>query len=174
MSPALDLLAALAGIAGIFVGFGALVVLAEDHEATKHELHMVRAVVAIGVLTLVGALIPLGLSGFDLGARALWGWSSAAFFGLIWFSLLHPTNRPVIVTMIRTDLRAALFFWLVLEPPIQIPLVLVIFGVSPRFAPALYTVAVVINLLQCAQTLVQVVYLRVERSGSGVTKRESA
>ena len=63
MSSTADLLGALAGIAGIFVGFGALVVLGEDDDATAPELHMVRGVVTIGLLTLVGALVPLGLGG---------------------------------------------------------------------------------------------------------------
>ncbi len=164
MSPSFDLLAALAAIAGIFVGFGALVVLSDDSDTTIPESHMVRAVVSIGLITLVGALVPLGLAGFGLEDRALWGWSSAAFLGVIWFGLLHPTNRPVLVTMIRTDIRAALFFWLVLEPPIQIPLVLCIFGIFLPQAAALYTMAVVLNLFQCALTLVQVVYARVERA----------
>jgi hypothetical protein len=164
LSPTSDLLAALAGIAGIFVGFGALVVLSDDSAATTEELHMVRAVVSIGLITLVGALIPLGLGGFGLEDRQLWGWSSAAFLAVIWFGLLHPTNRPVLATMFRTNLRAALFFWLVLEPPIQVPLLLGVFGVFSSHASALYIVAVVLNLFQCAQTLVQVVYIRVNRA----------
>jgi hypothetical protein len=168
LSPTFDLLAALAAIAGIFVGFGALVVLSDDSDATTPELHMVRAVVSIGLITLVGALVPLGLGGFGLEERELWGWSSAVFLGVVWFGLLHPTNRPVLVTMFRTDLRAALFFWLVLEPPIQVPLVFGVLGIFPAHAAAVYTVAVVVNLFQCAQTLVQVVYARVGRAaGSG-------
>jgi hypothetical protein len=164
MSPVVDLLVSLAAIAGIFVGFGALVVLSEDSNAPVAELHMVRSVVAIGLLTLVGALIPLALWGFGLSDRWLWGISGGLFLTLIWFGLLHPTNRPVLAAMIRTDPRAALFFWLVLEPPIQIPLLLCVFGVFPQHAYALYTVAVVLNLFQCAQTLVQVVYMRVASS----------
>jgi len=70
--------------------------------------------------------------------------------------------------MIRNDPRAALVFWLVLEPPIQVPLVLCVLGIFPQHAQALYTLAVVVNLLQCAQTLVQVVYGRVDRT-SGVS-----
>ena len=101
MSLTFELLVALAGIAGIFVGFGALVVLSDDSAATTEELHMVRAVVSIGLITLVGALVPLGLGGF---------------------------------------------------------------GVFPFHASALYTVAVVLNLFQCAQTLAQVVYIRVKRT----------
>jgi len=164
MSPVVDLLASLAAIAGIFVGFGALVVLSDDSESTVGELHMVRSVVTIGLLTLVGALIPLGLGGFGLGNRTLWGLSGGLFLALIWFGLLHPANRPVLATMIRTDPRAAAFFWLVLEPPIQVPLLFCVFGIFPQHAASLHTLAVVLNLFQCAQTLVQVVYMRVERT----------
>ena len=163
MSPVVDLLASLAAIAGIFVGFGALVVLSDDSESTVGELHMVRSVVTIGLLTLVGALIPLGLGEFGLGDRTLWGWSGGLFLALIWFGLLHPANRPV-HAMVRTDPRAAAFFWLVLEPPIQVPLLFCVFGIFPQHAAAFYTLAVVLNLFQCAQTLVQAVYMRVERS----------
>jgi hypothetical protein len=39
-----------------------------------------------------------------------------------------------------------------------------VFGVFPQHASAFYSVAVVLNLFQCTQTLVQVVYMRVDRS----------
>jgi len=64
----------------------------------------------------------------------------------------------------RTVSRGALSFWLILEPPIQNPLLLYVFGVYRQHAPALYTVAVVLDLFQCARTLVQVVNMRVARS----------
>jgi hypothetical protein len=53
----------------------------------------------------------------------------------------------------------------VLEPMIQVPLLLAILGMFPQHAAAFYVLAVVINLLQCAQTLVQTVYARVARTG---------
>ena len=159
-----DILVGLAGIAGVFVGFGALVVLSEDDRAKIAEMHMVRSVVAIGLLTLVGALVPVALSAFGLGERWLWGGSGALFLAMIWFGLLHPTNRPVLATMMRTDVRASIFFWLVLEPLIQVPLVLCVVGLFPAYAPAFYLVAVIINLGQSAQTLLQAVYARIARA----------
>ena len=167
MSPIFEILLALASIAGVFVGFGALVVLSDHGAARISEMHSVRAVVLIGIITLVGALMPVGLGSFELSDRVLWGWSGGAFLVLIWFSLTHSTNRPVLLTMMRTDLKASLFFWLVLEPPIQIPLLFCIFGTFPQHAPAFYVVAVVVNLFQCALTLVQVVFARVQRLGDG-------
>lgn len=150
----------------MFVGFGALVVLSEYDDAVVSEMHMVRSVVTIGLLTLVGALVPVALGSFGVSDRLLWGCSGGAFLFLIWFGLLHPANRPVLVAMMRADLKASLFFWLVLEPLIQIPLFLCVFGILPEYARAFYMIAVIINLIQCAQTLIQVVYARVERAGN--------
>lgn len=164
MDPIFEILVALAGIAGVFVGFGALVVLSEHDDAVASEMHMVRSVVTIGLLTLVGALVPVALGSFGVDDRLLWGWSGGAFLVLIWFGLLHPTNRPVLATMMRADLKASLFFWLILEPLIQLPLFLCMFGILTQYAHAFYMIAVVINLIQCAQTLIQVVYARVERA----------
>jgi hypothetical protein len=90
MSPVFDLLASLAAIAAIFVGFGTLVVLSEDSNAPVAELHMVRSVVAIGLLTLVLALIPLALWDFGLSDRWLRRISDGLFLTLIWFGLLLP------------------------------------------------------------------------------------
>ena len=68
-----EIYVALAGIAGVFVGFGALVVLSDHDDDDVSEMHMVRSVVAIGLLTLVGALVPVGLGSFGIEGRLLWG-----------------------------------------------------------------------------------------------------
>ena len=141
--------------------------LSEHNDAAASEVHMVRSVVTIGLLTLVSALVPVALGSFGVGDRMLWGWSGGAFLFLIWFGLLHPTNRPVLAAMMRADLKVSLFFWLVLEPLIQVPLFLCVFGVLPQYALGFYMIAVIINLIQCAQTLIQVVYARVERADNG-------
>ena len=73
-----DLLVSLAGIAGVFVGFGALVALTENNEARIEELHLVRNVVVVGLLTLVAALLPVAIGAFGVGDRALWGWAAGA------------------------------------------------------------------------------------------------
>lgn len=166
MSPQFDLLSSLAQIAGVFIGFGALIVLSGSPEEDAPELGMLRQVVAIGLLTLVGALVPVGLSQLGLEGPVLWRVSSAVFFGLIWFSILHPTSRRLIVAQMKASPRSAAFFWLVLEPPIQVPLILATLGLFPERASGLFTIAVVVNLVECAQLLAQVTYHRVARAGS--------
>ncbi len=159
-----DLLSSLAEIAGVFIGFGALIVLSGKADDDAPELGMMRQVVVIGLVTLVGALIPVGIAQFGVEGEVLWRVSSASFFGLIWYAILHPTSRPLIIAQIRTDRRAAAFFWLVLEPPIQIPLILAMLGLFPEKAAGFYTVAVVVNLVEGAQLLAQVTYARVART----------
>lgn len=66
MNPSFDLLVSLAEIAGVFVGFGALIVLSQQVEEGSPERHMVRQVVVIGLLTLVGALLPVGIAQFGV------------------------------------------------------------------------------------------------------------
>lgn len=133
MDPVFEIFVALAGIAGIFVGFGSLVVLSEHDDAVVPELHMVRSVVSIGLLTLVGALVPVAVASFGVDGRLLWGVSGGAFLALIWIGLLHPTNRPGLATMMRSDVKASLFFWLVLEPLIQVRCSFVCSLSSPKF-----------------------------------------
>jgi hypothetical protein len=159
-----DLLSSLAEIAGVFIGFGALIILSGKGDDDAPEAAMVRQVVAIGLLTLVGALVPVGLAQVGLEGLVLWRASSAIFFGLIWYSILHPTSRRLIMAQMRTAPRSAAFFWLVLEPPIQVPLILVMLGLFPERASGLFTLAVVVNLVECAQLLAQVTYARVART----------
>ena len=166
MNPTFDLLVSLAEIAGVFVGFGALIVLSQQVEEGSPEQHMVRQVVVIGLLTLVGALLPVGIAQFGVEGSLLWRWSAAGFFALIWFSLLHPSSWPQLVSQARTNPRAAAFFWIVLETPIQVPLILAIFGLFPAKAAGFYTVAVVVTLIEAAQLLAQIVYARVAKSGA--------
>lgn len=60
--------------------------------------------------------------------------------------------------------RSAAFFWLVLEPPIQLPLILAMLGLFPSNAAGFYIIAVLVNLVEGAPLLAQVTYARVARS----------
>ena len=155
-----DLLLALAEIAGVFIGFGALIVLTGRRDRAEAELIRVKQVVVTGLITLVGAMLPIAIGQFGVDPALLWRWSAGGFLMVIWFAILHPSSWPLLVDQFREDPRAAAFFWFVLEPPIQVPLILVILGAFPAHAPGLYAVAVVINVIQAAQLLAQVVYAR--------------
>jgi len=156
MNPEFDLFISLSAIAGIFIGFGALITVTTLND--KITLGMLRGIVTVGLLTLVGCLIPVLLGRYGIENNLLWRWSSGVFFALIWFSLLHPAARQVFIAQFKLNIKAALFFWIVVEIPIQLPLILGISGAYPNLHPAFYTTAIILNLVQAGILLVQIVY----------------
>ena len=72
-----DLFISIGEIAGVFVGFGALISLLRDRQSEgRVALH---GVIANGLVALVAALIPVTLNEYGFTGRGLWGWSGGAF-----------------------------------------------------------------------------------------------
>lgn len=111
---------------------------------------------------IVAALVPVGLGRYGVTGHTLWAVSSVIFLSLAWaviiLSLRRPEHRALIITQARTSPATALFFWVVLEVPIQVPLILVVLGVCQHLGSALYTTALVLNLFQAAFVLAQLVF----------------
>jgi hypothetical protein len=166
----IDLFLSIAEIAGVFVAFGALISVARDrtHEDPL-QLRGVVGVVTIGLVVLVAALLPVALARYGLTGRALWGWSSGGFLLLIWVAisrlLLDPEHGQWMKGDARSHPAITVFFWIFLEAPIQIPLVLAILGVAPALAPAFYVTALVLNLFEAAFVLARLVFSRAPRAG---------
>lgn len=150
----------IAEIAGIFVGFGALI--SFSHAGPVAERAPLRTVVTIGLVVLVAALLPVGLARYGLADRALWGASSAAFMIVIWISLVALLRDPEYRAWLRSESRPRHFpekiLPLLLELAIQLPLLLAIFGVAPALAPAFYVTALVMNLFEAALVLARLVF----------------
>ena len=153
---------AFAEIAGVFVGFGALISVTRREEIAAAQLGLIRAIVTIGLVVIVAALIPIGLERYGLTGHDLWAISSACFLLLTWgvtiFSLRKPENRALTLKQARSNPVADVFFWLLLEVPMQVPLVLAVLGPYPALEPAFYTTALVLNLFEAAFVLAQLVY----------------
>ena len=153
---------AIAEIAGVFVGFGALISITGREEIRPPQLGQLRAVVTLGLVVVVAALVPVVLGAYDLDERVHWAVASLVFLGLVWavilLSLRLPTNRELVVSQARTSPVLAGFFWIMLELPIQVPLVLAILGVFPDHGAALYLTALVFNLFEAAFVLALLVY----------------
>src|SRR5512141_2541080 len=81
----LPLFLSIAEIAGIFVGFGALISFARD--ATPDARSQLLGVVMTGLVVLSAALLPVWLDRFGLSDRALWVSSSVGFLLAIWVTL---------------------------------------------------------------------------------------
>ena len=82
-----DLFVALAEIAGVFVGFGALISFTRRSEIDSLELGLVRAVVSIGLVVIVASLIPVTFARYGVAGHQLWATCSAIFLVLIWFTI---------------------------------------------------------------------------------------
>jgi hypothetical protein len=165
-----DLFVAIAEIAGVFVGFGALISVTRRNEIEVSQLGQLRAVVTIGLVVIVAALIPVGLGRFGLIGHDLWFWCSLIFFLLNWvviiFSLRKAENRQLTLTRTRANPVSAVFFWLLLEVPLQVPLVLTLLGLYSDLEPAFYTTALVLNLFEAAFVLAQLVYSQVSTTNA--------
>ena len=157
----IDLFLSIAEIAGVFVGFGALISFSRD-QAEAHSA--LRAVVTIGLLVLVAALLPVGLARYGLPDRILWVWSSMGFLLINWIAIvvlfLDRESRSSITTDVKANLGLSILFWVFLEVPVQVPLVLVIVGVKRTLAPAFYTTGLVLNLFEAAFLLARLVLVR--------------
>ncbi|MDA0348136.1 MAG: hypothetical protein O3C43_06745 [Verrucomicrobia bacterium] len=156
-----DILIGLAQVAGVFVGFGTLIIFWKNEGTTTQEVGLLRNAVTVGLIVLIASIIPLLLSTFHLSNRLIWGLSSTLFFGCIWFGLLHPQTRNDIRALFKLGSFGNILFWIVMEVPIQVSLLLVMFGVFPKLWPAFYLTALIVNTFQCAQMLVQLVYLKI-------------
>jgi hypothetical protein len=154
-----DLFVALAEIAGVFVGFGALISVTRRGGIDATPLAQIRAVVAVGLLVIVAALIPVGLDRYGLTGHTVWSWSSFTFLLLIWVSIF--VHRASLAAQARANPVSAMFFWVGLEVPIQVPLVLAVFGSHPTLEPAFYTTALILNLFEAAFLLTQLVFAHV-------------
>ncbi|WP_401000553.1 hypothetical protein [Agromyces sp. GXQ0307] len=154
----------IAEIAGVFVGFAALISVTGRDEIGPSQLAQVRAVVTIGLVVIVAALLPVALAAYGLHAPVLWRVSSGLFLVLVWvvivLALRRPENRRSARTQARRSPGLTAVFWGVLEVAIQVPLLLAVLGVVEDLARAFYTTALVVHLFEAAFVLGQFVYAR--------------
>lgn len=156
----------IAEIAGVFVGFAALISVTRRSEIDTSQLGQIRAVVTIGLMVVVAALIPVWLGAYQVTGHPLWVVASLIYLVLNWaviyLALRRPENRRLAAAQARTTPVMAAFFWL-LEIPIQVPLLLVVFGVNRELDAAFYLTALVFHLFEAALVLAQLVYAQVGR-----------
>ena len=87
-----DLFMELAGIAGVFVGFGALIAVRSGGASEPFEVAYMRGVVSMGMLTVVAALAPVTLGRYDLTEHQVWALSSAVV--LVGLVVMVAAQRP--------------------------------------------------------------------------------
>ncbi len=157
-----DLFLSLAEIAGVFVGFGALIAIRGGGSSDPVDVTYVGIVVWVGIQVVALSLIPVALSRFDVPSHALWLSCSVIALALFWVGdevvLRLSKERRALLAATPTRARAkyelaAVPLWL----PANVALVLIAVGVLPDLEPALYFAALVLFLLMDALVLLLLV-----------------
>jgi hypothetical protein len=155
-----DLFMELAGIAGVFVGFGALIAVRSGGPSQPEELAPMRGMVSMGMLTVVAALAPVTLGCRDLGEHQVWALSSAlvlvGLIGLVVTQALTPEYRAAMrirrrVEVVEDAASALLMIVMVLAP------IIIVLGLAPDLEAALYFTVVVLTLLGAGWLLLDLV-----------------
>ena len=161
-----DLFMELAGIAGVFVGFGALIAVRGGGASDAFEIAYMRGVVSYGLLTIVAALAPVTLGRYDMAEHQVWALSSVVVLvGLIAVTVLNistPEYRADTATPTRSRwlLVLALVGIAFLMLSAALAPIVIILDLAPGLEAALFFTAVVVILLFDAWQLLQMVFRR--------------
>jgi hypothetical protein len=157
-----ELFLSLAEIAGVFVGFGALIAVRSSGAGSPHEVAYLRSVVWIALWVVVAALAPVIVSRYDMADHDLWLVCSLVAL-VLWVGLLlgdarTPESRESVAATPRAMIFAGTIASLLLAVPMIGALALVVLGLAPDQEPALYLTAVALGLVMGAFTLLWLVF----------------
>jgi hypothetical protein len=164
-----EVLVALAEIAGVFVGFGALIAVRSGGASDAREVAGIRAVLSFGVWVIAAALVPVTLGAYDIGEREVWFVSSlvalAGFVGVWVMNRLTPEMQDFWAgrgewrtPASRSRVLVEAGGWTLVVLVILAALVFVVLGLFPDQEPALYLTAVVLGLFFAALSLLSLVF----------------
>lgn len=172
--PDVDLLLSLAEIAGVFVGFGALIAVRRGRPREAHEFVPVRAVLIMGVATIIAALAPVTIGRYDLADRQVLALSSivvlAAYVGLGYYHFRAPEFKAAAAVFAVPRSRASaviesIAYVLVVGGPL-VALLAIALGLAPGLDAALYFTVVVLFLVQATWTLLLLAFMDRDREES--------
>jgi hypothetical protein len=158
-----ELFMELAGIAGVFVGFGALIAVRSGGASDPFEVAFVRGVVVTGLLTVIAALAPVTLDRYELAEHQVWALSSAlvlvCLFVLVVAMVRMPewaaAGSPLRARRLAAVVEAGGVLYLL---ALIITPALIVLGVAPQLDAALYFTAVVLILLFNGWLLLRMVF----------------
>jgi hypothetical protein len=158
-----DLLVQMAGIAGVFVGFGALISVRSGGASDAHEVTYIRSVLIAAIWVVIAALTPVIVSRYEITGHALWMPCSLLALVLwlgLWIAGERTTEAREAVAAYSLAQSAGLTacFLLLIVPMIG-ALILVVLGLFPNKEPALYLTAVLLGLFLGALALLMLVFL---------------
>lgn len=149
-----------AEIAGIFVGFGALIGLRSAQASDVHDVAYLTSVLALGVWVVIAALVPITVSRYGVHDHTLWLVSALAAIAIWVISLIALWRLPSF-RLLNTSLEPVdRFFPLVglpLHLTIAVSLILIIVGLLRRVDEALYVTALAAAVIFAGYTLLTLV-----------------
>ena len=157
-----ELFLSLAEIAGVFVGFAALISVRSAGASDAHEVTYIRAVVTSALWVVIAALAPVIISRYDLAGHGLWLACSLLALVLLlgqWIANERTTeSRELGAAWSRAQSIATVASYLGLMIPTIAALILVVLGLFPDQEPALYLTAVGLGLFLGAFSLLMLVF----------------
>jgi len=164
-----DLYVGLAGIAGVFVGFAALITVRSGGPSDPLEVAPMRMMVSMAMLTIVAALAPVTLVRYDLSDHQVWGLSSAlilvGWLLIVVASARTPEYRAGWATSMAEarltpgDVIGGTAYVLYMIVSLVAPIIILL-GMTPDLESALYFSVVVLILLGTGATLLGLVFMQ--------------
>lgn len=154
-----DLFVSLAELAGVFVGFGALIAVRRRGSIELSDFNGIRWVVTTGIWAVITALVPAIVGGYGVTGHELWLVSSLFALALLAIMIVVFLRTPENVAQVQISLTTLprTVIVLVMAPTIWLPLVslvvalvIVVLGVMPNQEQALYLTAVGLGLVMSA------------------------
>jgi hypothetical protein len=161
----------LAEIAGVFVGFGALMSVRSGGPREADEVSSIRWVVSLGIWVVIAALDPVIVDRYDIAGHELW--LVCSLLALVLFAVTlavngrAPETRAGRASALAATPRARTMVVVQAVPTVWLPtasivlaLSLVALGLFPDQEPALYFTAVAVGLFGAALSLLGLVFLQ--------------
>ncbi len=102
-----ELFVHMAEIAGVFVGFGALIAVRSAGPSDIYDITGVGMVVWIGIQVVIAALTPIAISRFEVPPHALWAVCSATVLVLFWVAYLAANPGDDVVRRLWPERRGS-------------------------------------------------------------------
>lgn len=166
-----DLFIHLAEIAGVFVGFGALIAVRSGGASGRVEVGFTRGMVAMGVVVIMAGLAPVTLGFFELAEHQVWALSSVLVVAGLVVMFVAMARTPEYRANLAADIDATRSrsrpLWLVVGEYAATVLymlalalipVIILLGVAPELEAGLYFALVALILLLAAWLLLGLVF----------------
>jgi hypothetical protein len=157
-----------AEIAGVFVGFGALISLRSAHLTDVHDVVYLQAVLMLGVWVVITALVPIAVSRYGVHGHALW-LSSALVALTIWVTVLLAFERSPSSRVLNRALEPVDRYFPLVGLPLHLiiaaSLILVVLGVWRSADDALYVTALAAGVVFAGYTLLTCVMSQRHEAG---------